>query len=77
MRRAGTVVRIAQGKAVIRCPDEQHPQIGDSVVDDELRHVGRVVDVIGPVRRPYAVLTAGEDIEVTQLLGRVLYLRNE
>ena len=35
---------------------EKAPKIGSSVVDESLKVVGRVFDVIGPVTSPYAVV---------------------
>lgn len=73
MRRVGTVVRAVGGIAVARSPDETHPDIGTSVVDDGLATVGRVVDVMGPVDRPYLVVAA-EGGGAT-LLNERLYVR--
>lgn len=77
MRRAGTVVGIAQGVAVVRCPDERYPGFGRSVIDEALRTVGTVVDVFGPVDRPYLVVSPDGSAELATLLGTVLYVREE
>ena len=74
MRRVGTVVRTAGGVAVARSPDESHPDIGETVVDDTLAAVGRVVDVMGPVSRPYLVVTP-TDRPPADLLNQRLYVR--
>ncbi|EMA52651.1 MULTISPECIES: H/ACA ribonucleoprotein complex subunit GAR1 [Halococcus] len=71
MKRAGEVVRVAQGLAIVRCPDEAHPDIGTELSDQELSTVGRVVDVFGPVERPY--LAVDPRNEPTLLLGSRLY----
>lgn len=75
MRRAGTVVRIAQGMAVARSDDESHPGIGAEVVDESLEPVGRVVDVIGPVARPYLVVDPTGTASPAGLLNQRLYVR--
>lgn len=75
MKRAGEVVRTAQGLAVLRCPDEDHPDIGAELVDENLDPVGRVVDVFGPVERPYLAVTPDEGVAVATLLGGALYAR--
>lgn len=75
MRRAGTVVRTAQGLAVVRCPDESHPDVGAETVDERLDAAGRVVDVFGPVERPYLAVTPAEGRSLPGLLGEVLYVR--
>jgi RNA-binding protein len=75
MKRVGEVVRTAQGLAVVRCPDEGHPELGTEVVDQDLETVGRVVDVFGPVDRPYAAVSPDEGVSLPNLLGRKLYAR--
>jgi RNA-binding protein len=83
MRRAGEAVRTAQGLVVVRTPPgeggrlrpgEDVPDIGVELVDESLTPVGRVVDVFGPVERPYLAVEAGSVDPVT-LLGRPLYAR--
>jgi RNA-binding protein len=75
MRRVGEVVRTAQGLAVVRCPDERVPDIGSDVVDEDLDAVGSVVDVFGPVGRPYVAVSPGEGVHLPRLVGRKLYQR--
>lgn len=77
MRRAGTVTRIAQGLLVVRCEAGDAPEIGSECVDEGLDAVGRVVDVFGPVERPYlAVSPAAERADRAALLvGETLYVR--
>ena len=75
MRRVGTVVRSAQGLAIARSPDEGHPDLGDTVVDEALETVGRVVDVIGPTDRPYVVVRPSGGREPASLLDAKLYVR--
>lgn len=74
MRGIGTVVRTAGGVAVARSHDESHPAIGESVIDGSLETVGRVVDVIGPVDRPYVVIAPHDDTPAS-LLNQRLYVR--
>lgn len=73
MKRVGEVVRVAQGLAIVRSPDEECPDIGTPVVDQRLATVGRVVDVFGPVGRPYLAVSPTES--PAALLGTVLYAR--
>ena len=75
MRRLGTVERTAQGLAVVRSEDETRPDIGVTVVDETLETVGRVVDVFGPVSRPYLAVTPADGVDLTALLGQKLYVR--
>ncbi|WP_276300911.1 H/ACA ribonucleoprotein complex subunit GAR1 [Halorussus lipolyticus] len=75
MQRLGEVVRTAQGLAVVRCGDEEHPDVGTEAVDEQLDRVGRVVDVFGPVSRPYVAVTPDEGVALATLLGQKLYAR--
>jgi RNA-binding protein len=75
MKRVGDVVRVAQGLAVVRCPDEDHPDIGGAVLTEDLADAGRVVDVFGPVDRPYAAVTPDDDVRLATLVGKPLYAR--
>lgn len=75
MRRVGEVVRTAQGLAVLRSPDESYPELGTGVVDSDLNTVGKVVDVFGPVERPYVSVSPHADVDLPILLGENLYAR--
>ena len=75
MRRVGEVVRVAQGLAVLRSPDDSYADIGTPVVDEELDDTGRVVDVFGPVERPYLAVTPTGDTHLPALVGQALYAR--
>ncbi|PSQ43192.1 H/ACA RNA-protein complex protein Gar1 [Halobacteriales archaeon SW_7_68_16] len=67
-------VRVAQGQAVVRVPEgEDPPDIGTDLVDESLTTVGTVVDVFGPVERPYLVVDP--DGPAAALLGDVVYVR--
>ncbi|WP_435332537.1 H/ACA ribonucleoprotein complex subunit GAR1 [Haloarchaeobius sp. TZWWS8] len=73
MKRVGQVVRVAQGLAIARTDDEEKPRMGQSVVDENLDDVGRIVDVFGPVSRPYVAVSGDGDPAL--LLGQTLYAR--
>ncbi|SEQ23575.1 H/ACA ribonucleoprotein complex subunit GAR1 [Natrinema salaciae] len=85
MRRVGAVVRTAQGLAVLRADDADgtdgdgddafRDEIGTMVLDDSLEEVGRVVDVFGPVSRPYLAVTPDDDVHLPSLVGSTLYAR--
>jgi len=75
MRRVGSVERLAQGLAVVRAADEEYAAIGTQLVDDELRTVGKVVDVFGPVDSPYMAVSPGSSVHLPAVLGSPLYAR--
>lgn len=75
MKRVGTVVRTAQGLAVVRSSNNGYPEIGTDVLDENLQLVGRVVDVFGPVDQPYVAVSPEAEASLPELLGMVLYAR--
>ena len=75
MRRIGEVVRTAQNLAIVRADGADHPEFGLEVVDETLKDVGRVVDVFGPVERPYVAVSPAADVTLATLLGTTLYAR--
>ena len=75
MKRVGEVTRTAQGLAVVRSPDDGFPDVGTELVDQNLEPVGRIVDVFGPVDRPYLAVSTSEGTAPATLLGEKLYAR--
>lgn len=75
MRRVGRVVGTAQGSVIVRSPDETVPSVGETVVDETLEPVGRVVDIIGPVERPYVVVRPGRGVSPAALVNEPVYVR--
>lgn len=76
MRRLGELVRTAQGVGVVRCPDDETPAFGTRVVDESLSEVGDVVDVFGPVDRPYVVVSPDDSVRLAPLVGSAVYARD-
>jgi RNA-binding protein len=74
MKRAGSVVGAAQGVAVARAEDDDPPAIGTELVNERLDTVGSVVDIFGPVERPYLAVAAETDT-LASLVGTVVYAR--
>lgn len=75
MNRIGDVVRVAQGLAVVRCPDADSPPVGTTALTEDLAEAGEVVEIFGPVERPYCAVAPGEDVRPADLVGAVLYSR--
>lgn len=75
MRRAGTVVGNAQSVVVVRAESDDHAAVGDSLVDERLESAGRVVDVFGPVERPYLAVSLAGNTDGVTLVGETLYAR--
>jgi RNA-binding protein len=51
----GLVLHISPSRNII-IKIENAPRIGDAVVDENLKSVGRVFDIFGPVSSPYAAI---------------------
>ena len=76
MRRVGEVVRTANGLAIVRVPEGDEPaDVGTETLDESLTTVGRVVDVFGPVDRPYVAVSPIDRADLPALLGAKLYAR--
>ncbi|WP_138005209.1 H/ACA ribonucleoprotein complex subunit GAR1 [Halalkalirubrum salinum] len=75
LTRVGTVSRTAGGLAIVRCEDAAYPDIGTMVIDESMTTVGRVVDVFGPVDRPYIGITLTGSRTLAEIVGQKLYAR--
>ncbi len=53
MQRLGLVLHITPSRNIIT-KVEHVPRIGEAVVDENLKPVGKIFDVFGPVSSPYA-----------------------
>ena len=55
------------GRLLVKLTTKRPPRIGSKVVDSGGKVVGRVIDIIGNVTSPYALVKpASEDIELKQ-----------
>ena len=55
MQRLGRVLSLTPSQNIVVKTDKT-PKIGAVVVDENLKNVGRIFDIIGPVSAPYAVV---------------------
>jgi RNA-binding protein len=61
LQRIGRVLHVGSDKNLI-VKVENLPRIGDRVVDEKFKPVGRVFDIFGPIAAPYvAVRTQGNE----------------
>jgi RNA-binding protein len=72
LQRLGRVVNVTPSQNLV-VKTERAPKIGSSVVDESLKTVGRVFDIIGPVTSPYAVVKPTIR-EPEKLASKQLYL---
>jgi len=72
LQRLGRVLHISPSQNII-IKIENVPRIGEAVVDDNLKPVGKVFDILGPVSSPYAA--AKPTIrEPEKLVNKTLYV---
>jgi len=71
LQRIGCVVHISSNGNIILKADNV-PRIGDQAMDENLRTVGMVFDVFGPVASPYVAVRPSVD-EPNSYVQRILY----
>ena len=78
MQRLGRALHISSSRNVV-VQIENIPKIGETVVDENLRRVGKVFDILGPVSSPYAIVkpTVREYEKLTNKMLYVLPLKEE
>ena len=72
MQKLGRVINLTPSQNLV-VKTEKAPKIGSAVVDESLKTIGKVFDVIGPVTSPYAVVRPAVK-EPEKLAGKQLYL---
>ena len=72
MQKLGRVITLTPSQNLV-VKTEKAPKIGSSVVDDNLKDVGSVFDIIGPVTSPYAIVRPSVR-EPEKLTSKQLYL---
>ena len=72
MQRLGRILNVTPSQNMI-VKTEKTPKIGSVVIDENLKVVGKVFDIIGPVSSPYAVVKPTVK-ETGELVNKQLYL---
>jgi RNA-binding protein len=72
LQRLGKVLSVTPSQSVV-VKLEKAPKLGAAVIDENLKIVGRIFDIIGPVSSPYAVVKPSvKDPE--KLVNKQLYV---
>jgi len=70
--RLGRILHISQSRNII-VKVENLPKLGETVVDENLKTIGEVFDIFGPVPSPY-VAVKPKISKLDLLVGKVLYM---
>lgn len=70
LRRLGRVLHVSPSRnAIIKV--ENPPEIGEAVVDENLKPVGKVIDIFGSTSSPYVAVRTM--VEPKKLIDKMLY----
>ena len=72
MQRLGRILNVTPSQNIVVKTDKT-PKIGSAVIDENLKVVGKVFDIIGPVSSPYAIVKPTIK-ETERLVNKQLYL---
>jgi RNA-binding protein len=72
LQRLGRVINVTPSQNLV-IKVEKAPKIGAAVIDESLKNIGKVFDIIGPMTSPYAVVRPTVR-EIEKLAGKQLYL---
>jgi RNA-binding protein len=72
LQRLGKVLNVTPSRNVIVQTDKM-PKLGVDIIDENLKVVGKVFDIIGPVSAPYVVVKAAVR-EPSKLVNKPVYL---
>jgi len=72
LQRLGRVLHISPSRNII-IKIESTPRIGETVVDENLKPIGKVFDIFGPASSPYASIKPTVS-NVEELANRMLYV---
>ncbi len=72
MQRLGLVLHISPSRNII-AKAENTPRIGQTVVDENLKPVGKVFDILGPVSAPYVAIRPSVS-DITKLVSKTVYV---
>jgi RNA-binding protein len=72
LQRLGPVLHVSPSRNIIT-KTENVPKIGDAVVDENLKPIGKVFDIFGPVSSPYVAVRPSTR-EAGKLSGKMLYV---
>ena len=74
MRYLGTPVHIAKsGHLIVRIRSREMPPLESPVLTSYMKVIGRIIDIIGPVNEPYAVVKLTKTLTTERLPSPLYY----
>ena len=65
---------IHNGKILVRTSFK--PRFGDLVVDKHKNLIGKISQIIGPVKEPYIIISPNKDVKASfKLIGTEIYIK--
>jgi len=68
----GLILHVTPSRTII-AKIQNIPRIGETVVDENLKPVGKVLDILGPVSSPYATITPSIR-DTKNLVNKTVYI---
>jgi RNA-binding protein len=72
MKKAGKLLHVTPSGGVGRF--EVEPKVGQPVFGRDGKRVGNVIDIFGPVQRPYVKIKPASGVRLEDLVGRYLFI---
>ena len=79
MKRLGTALHVVQNKLILQSEqivgsETNIPRTNSWVVDQKRTRVGKVLDIFGPINRPYIIVRPNRDVDAAAHVGKKLYV---
>ena len=79
MKRLGTALHVVQNKLIVQSEqvvgsETSIPRTKSWVVDQKRTRVGKVLDIFGPINRPYIIVRPNRDVDAAAHVGKKLYV---
>jgi RNA-binding protein len=79
LKRLGTALHVVQNKLIVQSEqvvgsETSIPRTNSWVVDQKRTRVGKVLDIFGPINRPYIIVRPNRDVDAAAHVGKKLYI---
>ena len=72
MQRLGKVLHVTPSKNIV-ARIHKIPKMGAIIIDEKLKVVGKIFDIVGPISSPYAIIRPASE-KSEKLVNKQLYL---